>query len=120
MNHSQTSATRNPQKSSPAESVYDDGYLRVEYDSFYVAVGGRKLKLGRTEFQLISILTRERDRYIPAETIWRHLWTENKPLNSKSLRVFIHNIRRRLAPFGIYIESMINVGYRLLASKVSD
>jgi len=103
-----------------AESVYDDGYLRVEHENYYAACGGEKLKLARAEFRLISILTQSSDRYVPAEVIWRHLWAEPKPLNTKSLRVFICGIRRRLAPLGIRVESMINVGYRIFSPNSSD
>lgn len=120
MNRLETTATRNRKKPQSAEGVYDDGYLRVEHQNHYAAIGGTRLKLARAEFRLLSILTQSGERYVPAEAVWRQLWDEPKPLNAKSLRVFICGIRRRLAPFGIRIESAINIGYRLFLPKSSS
>lgn len=124
MNQLQAPALKSRRKSkkaeSVAESVYDDGYLRVEHQNYYAAIGGERLKLARADFRLISVLTQNTDGYVSAETIWRHLWTEPKPLNTKSLRVIVCGIRRRLAPYGINVESMMNVGYRLLAAETSN
>lgn len=121
MNQSQiTSAAEDRRKSRVAESVYDDGYLRVEYENYYVAVGGERIKLSRADFRFISILARNADRYVSAEVVWRNLWNEPKPLNGKSLRVLICGIRRRLAPYGIRVESIANAGYRLHSAKNAD
>lgn len=120
MRQPRTTVAEDRRKLKKAESVFDDGYLRVEHENYYVAIGGERLKLARAEFQLISILTREKDCYVPAEIVWRNLWNEPKPLNAKSLRVIICGIRRRLAPYGIRVESTMNVGYRLLSTKTAD
>lgn len=120
MNQLETSPAEKRRKLKKAASVYDDGYLRVEHKNYYAAIGGERLKLARADFRLISVLTQNPDQHVPAKVIWRHLWTEPKPLNTKSLRVFICGIRRRLAPYGIRIESIMNVGYRLLSAKSSD
>jgi DNA-binding response OmpR family regulator len=41
-------------------------------------------------------------------------WGERKPFNSVSLHVYMYRLRRKLAPYGLNIETMVNVGYRLL------
>lgn len=124
MNKLETPAPKNRRKSKKAEnvaeSVYDDGYLRVEHQNYYAAIGGERLKLARADFRFISVLTQNPHCYVPTEIIWRHLWTESKPLNTKSLRVIICGIRRRLAPYGISVESMMNVGYRLSSVENSN
>jgi len=96
MNHLQISSAKNQRKLEKTASVYDDGYLRVEHKNYYSACGSEKLKLTRAEFRLISILTQSAEQYVPVEVIWRHLWTEPKPLNTKSLRVYICGIRQKL------------------------
>jgi len=49
-----------------AEGVYDDGYLRVEHKNYYVACGGQSLKLPRTEFLILSRLSRSPERIVTA------------------------------------------------------
>jgi DNA-binding response OmpR family regulator len=98
------------------ENVYDDGHLRIEHDNYYVSLGGRSLKLSRKEFLILSRLARNPERIVPSEEIWLHAWGERAALNAESLHVHIYRLRRRLVPFGLQIETMVNVGYRLMPS----
>jgi two-component system alkaline phosphatase synthesis response regulator PhoP len=99
------------------EDVYDDGFLRVEHKNYYVACGGSPLKLPRTEFLIFSRLARTPNRIVAADDLWSSVWGTNKPLNSESLHVYIYRLRAKLAEFGLQIETMVNVGYRLITSK---
>ena len=100
-----------------AEDIYDDGFLRVEHKNYYVACGGSPLKLPRTEFLIFSRLTRTPNRIVAADELWNSVWGANKPLNSESLHVYIYRLRAKLSDFGLQIETMVNVGYRLITSK---
>ena len=97
--------------------VYDDGRLRVEHDNYYVACDGQALKCPRTEFLLLSRLVGNAGRIVRAEDLWRYAWGDSKPYNAESLHVHIYRLRHKLSPFGIKVETMINVGYRLLAGE---
>ena len=94
--------------------VYDDGYLRVEHHNYYVACNGVPLKLPRTEFLIFSRLVRTPNRIVTSDELWSSVWGANKPLNSESLHVYIYRLRTKLADFGLQIETMVNVGYRLI------
>jgi DNA-binding response OmpR family regulator len=96
--------------------IYDDGYLSVEHENYYIACAGHSLKLARTEFLIISRLARSSGRIVTAEELWDHAWGSSKPLNSESLHVYIYRLRNKLAPFKIQIDTMVNVGYRLIAN----
>ena len=96
--------------------VYYDGRLRIEHDNYYVSLAGRQLPLPRKEFLILSRLARNPERIVPAEDIWRHAWGTRAPFNAESLHVHIYRLRRRLEPSGLRIETMVNVGYRLMAS----
>jgi len=99
------------------EDIYDDGFLRVEHKNYYVACGGSPIKLPRTEFLIFSRLTRTPNRIVAADELWSSVWQGNKPLNSESLHVYIYRLRAKLSDFGLQIETMVNVGYRLITSK---
>ena len=96
------------------EQVYDDGYLRVEHDNYYAACGGVAVRLPRIEFLILSRLAQTPERIATSESLWRYAWGDAKPLNSESLHVHIYRLRSRLAPFGLQIDTMVNVGYRLM------
>ena len=95
--------------------VYDDGRLRVEHDNYYASLDRRALKLARKEFLILSRLALNAGRIVCAEEIWRHAWAGRAPLNAESLHVHIYRLRRKLGPRGPLIETMVNVGYRLVA-----
>jgi two-component system alkaline phosphatase synthesis response regulator PhoP len=99
------------------EDIYDDGFLRVEHKNYYVAVAGSPLKLPRTEFLIFSRLARTPNRIVTADDLWASVWGGNKPLNTESLHVYIYRLRAKLAAFGLQIETMVNVGYRLITAK---
>jgi two-component system alkaline phosphatase synthesis response regulator PhoP len=101
-------------------NFYDDGHLRVEHDNYYVSLGGRALKLPRKEFLIISRLARNPERIVASEELWQHAWGARAPFNAESLHVHIYRLRRRLAPHRIHIDTMVNVGYRLLAGGAED
>ena|SRR6185436_17682201 len=117
------SSTRTTQSPSPLavapnpldEDVYDDGYLRVEHESYYVSCGGNPIYLPRVEFLLLSRLSRSMDRVVKSEELWRAAWADSKPLNCGSLHVYIHRLRSKLSPHQVQIDTVVNVGYRLIA-----
>ena len=100
-----------------AVNVYDDGRLRVEHDNYYVSLDGHSLKLPRKEFLIMSRLARNPERVVPSEEIWQHGWGRRSPLNAESLHVHIYRLRRRIEPYGLQIETMVNVGYRLMMGR---
>ena len=97
-----------------AEDIYDDGFLRVEHKNYYVACAGSPIKLPRTEFLIFSRLTRTPNRIVASDELWSSVWGSDKPLNTESLHVYIYRLRAKLSDFGLQIETMVNVGYRLI------
>jgi two-component system alkaline phosphatase synthesis response regulator PhoP len=109
---------KNPQQLT--DDVYDDGYLRVEHKNYYIACGGQSLKLPRTEFLILSRLARSPERIVTAEELWEYAWSSDKPVNMESLHVYIYRLRNKLAASRVSIDTMVNVGYRLLVSGPAD
>jgi Response regulators consisting of a CheY-like receiver domain and a winged-helix DNA-binding domain len=116
MSLSEISLSEQKNQNSSTDDIYDDGYLRVEHKNYYVACGGTPLKLPRTEFLIFSRLTRTPDRIVTAGDLWESVWGVDKPLNTESLHVYIYRLRAKLTAFGLQIETMVNVGYRLLTA----
>ncbi len=104
--------------------TYDDGHLRVEHDNYYVACNNTNITLPRKEFLILSRLTRNANRIVAAEELWRYAWSggnssnsdtnsDTVKLNTESLHVHIYRLRRKLEAHGLNIETMVGVGYRL-------
>jgi DNA-binding response OmpR family regulator len=106
--------------SQPIEDIYDDGYLHVEHNNYYITCGGQQLKLPRTEFLIFSRLVRTPERIVRSEELWEFAWGPGKPLNAESLHVYIYRLRNKIANFNVQIDTMVNVGYRLSLIKVGD
>ena len=92
--------------------IYDDGFLRVEHENYYVACDDQNVRLPRSEFLIFSRLVRTPQRFVSAEDLWQAAWTNRKKFNSVSLHVYVYRLRRKFEPFGLLIETMVNVGYR--------
>jgi DNA-binding response OmpR family regulator len=101
------------------DDVYDDGYLRLEHKSYYMACGGEPIRLPRTEFLIVSRLIRTPERIVSSEELWQYAWGNDKPLNTESLHVYIYRLRLKLAKYNLRIDTMVNVGYRLLLREDS-
>lgn len=96
-------------------AIYDDGYLRVEHDKFYVACAGKPLyNLTRKEFLILSRLAREAGRPVTKQEIWGFAWRGAAAFNHETLRVHIASLRRKLSPFELDIIAVVHVGYRLV------
>jgi DNA-binding response OmpR family regulator len=118
---------KRPDRSSPQlvqsntatdEDVYDDGYLRIEHANYYLTCDGQPVYLPRVEFLLVSRLARSIERVVASEDLWRAAWGEQKPLNGGSLHVYIHRLRNKLRAHELQIDVLVNVGYRLVRSKI--
>jgi hypothetical protein len=49
--------------------------------------------------------------------LWERAWGNDKPLNTESLHVYIYRLRNKLMPYKLRIDTMVNVGYRLMLDR---
>jgi DNA-binding response OmpR family regulator len=101
----------------PDQDVYDDGFLRVEHNSYYVSCNGTALLLPRKEFLILSRLARTAGRIVPMRALWHHVWGESEPFSIVTLRVYVHHLRKKLLPFGLNIKTLVSVGYYLCVAQ---
>ena len=114
MSHTEISQPEPHAAPSADSEIYDDGYLRVEHRNYYVSCAGQSLRLPRTEFLIFSRLARSPERIVTADELWEYAWGRQKPLNTESLHVYIYRLRSKLLPYQLSIDTMVNVGYRLV------
>ena len=117
MSTAETAFPDRPLPDQPDEDVYDDGYLRVEHKNYFLSCGGQAVFLPRTEFLLISRLARSIERAVSSEDLWQYARGGTKPFNSESLHVFMYRLRSKLMPHRVRIDTVVNVGYRLVVPE---
>lgn len=98
-------------------NVYDDGYLRVEHDGYTVFCNQEYIKLSRTQFLILSRLVQTPKAVVKSEELWQQAWNNRKSYNPLSLHVYLYRLRRKLEPFEITIETLVNVGYRFMPRR---
>jgi DNA-binding response OmpR family regulator len=114
LNHFTMSTVNSAHQEPLSPSGYDDGYLRIEYDNYFVTCGGHRIKMPRAEFMILCRLSEAPERVVTYEELWDFAWGKNKPLSTESLKVYIYHLRRLFEPFGIQFETMVNVGYHFI------
>jgi len=101
-----------------APVVFDDGRLRVDLARREVQLDGVTIALPRKEFEILSLLVRNRGMVLTQRQILVELWGAEHVEDTHYLRVAIGRLRRRLsddanAPRWIHTEP--GVGYRLIS-----
>jgi DNA-binding response OmpR family regulator len=68
----------------------------------------------------LSLTPAEHPRIVPADELWQYAWKNEKPLNTESLHVYIYRLCNKLVPYDLSIDTMVNVGYRLVLSRAAQ
>ena len=104
---------------SGAESgaVLEVGDLALDSARMRARRGNRPLELTAKEFALLRYFMSHRGEVLSEGHLLTHVWDENANPYSKTVRVTVMNLRRKLAAEGEeqLIETVVGAGYRLLA-----
>jgi len=98
------------------------GPLDIDTRRHVALLDGRELALTATEFALLALLARHRDRVVPREDILARVWGADRADTHRLLRVALSRLRTKLGARSrddIAIEAVAGVGYQLVASERS-
>jgi two-component system response regulator MprA len=89
--------------------------VTLDYGTYKVTRGDRKLDLTRTEFLLLELFMRNPRRVLPKRTIFESVWGYDFGLASNSLEVYVGYLRKKLEEGGEprLIHTVRGVGYVL-------
>jgi DNA-binding response OmpR family regulator len=94
------------------------GEVEIRPDQYQAFVSGLSLRLTRREYQLIELLSGAEGLALSREEIYEQLWGRAMARNDRSVDVFVHKLRRKLAessPGWRYVHTHFGMGYRLAA-----
>ena len=92
------------------------GELAIHYEQRRVAVGGRRVELTATEYELLRVLSLNVGRVVTYDTLLRRVWHGRDSSDARLVRAFVKRLRRKLGdevarPAYIFTER--GVGYRM-------
>jgi hypothetical protein len=86
------------------DEVYDDGYLRIEHQNYYLTCDGRPVYLPRVEFLLISRLSRSIERVVTSEDLWRAAWGDRQAAQLRQPSRLHSPPANKLRPYDLQID----------------
>ncbi len=104
-----------PESTDAANSVYDDGYLRVDLSARVILVEGREVQLTRKEFRLFELLIRNAGKTLTQPQLLKEVWGATHTEDNHYLRIAVSKIRMKLGDDPVdprYIVTETGVGLR--------
>ncbi len=101
--------------SKPTDSVYKNGSLSLYPDSQSVTIDSTQLHLTVTEFELLLLFLKNRDKVLSREALANQIGIKNFALDTRSIDMHIQRLRRKLAEYTDikYIETVFGMGYKM-------
>jgi DNA-binding winged helix-turn-helix (wHTH) protein len=91
--------------------------IEIDFERTRVYAEGNSLDLTLMEFKIMRELARKGSQVVARHTIQKEIL--NKTETGRSLDVHICSLRKKIKPYGLYIESIRGVGYRLMPGRES-
>ena len=99
------------------QPTFDAGDLHVDLAARQVSVGGKEIRLTRTQFKLLAALVRHAGKVLTHRQLLREVWGPGAT-EYHYVRVYMRQLRHKLEPDPArprYLVTEIGVGYRLRA-----
>lgn len=98
---------------SPAR-ILRAGSIELDLDRHEARIDGRTMALTLKEFELLRALMEAKGEVVSRELLLRWIWGLSLPseMESRTVDVHIHRLRRKLGADGRHILTVKNVGYR--------
>lgn len=99
-----------------AEAIFETGDLKVDLAKRLVFSKDKEIKLTPLEFKVLALLVKHAGKVLTHRQILKDVWGPNYAEDNHYLRVFIHQLRRKLETDPAqpkYLTTEAGVGYRL-------
>lgn len=106
---------RRAQRATRHEAPVHVGDVTVDPARHEVTIGGRQVELRPKEFDLLLTLAEHRGLVLSREQLLNLVWGYDFYGQTRTVDVHIANLRKRLIGSSIEIETVLGVGYKLVA-----
>jgi two-component system phosphate regulon response regulator PhoB len=101
---------RSPEQAVPNVTV---GELTLDGATYRVTYQGEALKIGPTEFKLLSYLMHHAERVHTRSQLLDKVWGDHVFIEERTVDVHIKRLRESLGKAGLMVETVRGAGYRL-------
>jgi two-component system phosphate regulon response regulator PhoB len=88
------------------------GNVSIDVAGGRAEVGGERLDLTPTEFQILAFLVGQAGRVVRRRALIEHIWGEKAPQTDRAIDAHVKSIRRKLGEARDCLETVRGVGYR--------
>jgi two-component system phosphate regulon response regulator PhoB len=103
---------RAPEQAVPNVTV---GELTLDGATYRVSFQGEQLKIGPTDFKLLSYLMHHAERVHTRSQLLDKVWGDHVFIEERTVDVHIKRLRESLGKAGVMVETVRGTGYRLTA-----
>lgn len=97
----------------PQEEAVSAGPIRIFPEEHRVEVDGREVALTLKEYELLSMLLRNRGVVLTRDRLLEEIWGYSFDGENRTVDVHIRTLRQKLGPAGDLIETVRGVGYKI-------
>ena len=99
-----------------AAHLLRSGGLVVDLDAHTVTVDGARVALTYKEFELLRLFLSHPGRAFTRDQLFQEVWGMDFCGETRTVDMHIRTLRQKLGPYGRWIETVRNVGYRMEAT----
>ena len=96
--------------------VIMNGRLKIDFNRCKVFHQNEEIKLTTTEFKLIAVLAKNKDRVMSRRQILENIWDDNRYVIERTIDVHIRHLRTKLKEDAKLLENVRGFGYKLSES----
>lgn len=96
-------------QSSNNQILYDD--LKIDLKKKTTSVDGESINLTRKEFEILSLLLKNKDQYIARDEILKRIWQDDVIVTERNVDVNIARLRKKIGAYGSKIKGKSGYGY---------
>lgn len=95
-------------------SLYDDGYLRIDFDQMTAVRDNETLPMTPTEFKILRLLIVNADKVLTKRLLLEKIWDNSGNfVDEHTVAVNINRLRKKIESQGhVYIKTLYGVGYQ--------
>lgn len=95
-------------------NLYDDGYLRIDFDQMTAMRGVEALAMTPTEYKILRLLIANADKVITKRLLLEKIWDNNGNfVDERAVAVNINRLRKKIGSEDHeYIKTLYGVGYQ--------
>lgn len=92
-------------------NVIEHQDMKIDLKKKVIAIAGEPVNLTRKEFEILSLLARNKGQYISRDEILKRIWEDDVIVTERNVDVNIARLRKKIGNYGSNIKGKSGYGY---------